>query len=341
MGRYRGARPLQEVRLRNWRGGRVAAMKLMISRLEDALNDTLGAQVEQDLTRLTSDQVPFIINFDVEGGYRLFKVNFPTPPGLTNLLFYEIQHDDNSAFSSPVTLRTPMNNILISGVGLGETRYFRARVVNTSFEASFWTDTIGVTAARGKIDIVDASGISNIIVQLKSDTPVFTDIFEFDYTPTGGAITIMSHIGLACVVGAKGLSGTGKELREDDGHGNWYKQFGPSHAQFRWLMNGKPVRWPRALLSQRPFNGPDPGFGFVQKSPWSMIDQGTLITPFFRTEETSINIKLQAALNLGSEWRGGLTSISPPTSARAEGPFKIEPLVLARNVKIIEVQEEF
>ena len=73
MGSFQSARPLQDVRLRKWPGGRVAALKLMISRLEDALNNTLGAQVDQSPVRITSDQVPFIINFKVDGGYRLFK----------------------------------------------------------------------------------------------------------------------------------------------------------------------------------------------------------------------------------------------------------------------------
>jgi hypothetical protein len=117
MARYRKDRPLQDVRLRNWESGRQAEMKLMISRLEDVLNDTLAAQVDQSVAREISDEVPFIIRMTVNGGYRSFKVDFPVPPGLKKLLYYEIQHDDNNAFSSPVTLTTPLNNIVVSGVG--------------------------------------------------------------------------------------------------------------------------------------------------------------------------------------------------------------------------------
>ena len=340
MGEFRGARPLQEVRLRNWPAGRVGAMKLMISRLEDALNETLGAQVQQDLTRVVSDQVPFIINFEVNAGYRLFKVNFPTPPGLVNLLFYEIQHDSDSAFTDPITLRTPMNNILISGVGLGETRYFRARVVNTSYEASFWTDTIGVTSARAKIDVIDATGDTDVVVRVKDNLPIWTDVFDFDFTPSGGgAISVQTQVGIAPVVGVDRFTGTGTPRREAEAVA-WYKEFGPAHAQFRWLFNNKPVRWPRTMVSQRPFNAPCVGFCFGQLGPWGVVDQGTMWTPFFRTDD-AFNLKLQVTLNIGNEWQGGLKTLSPETYMRPEGPFKIEPIALARNVRILEVQEEF
>ena len=61
MSEYKIGRPSQDIRLRNWPAGRVAALKLMVTRLEEALNDTLGAQVEQSIERLLNDQIPFII----------------------------------------------------------------------------------------------------------------------------------------------------------------------------------------------------------------------------------------------------------------------------------------
>lgn len=343
MGSFRSARPLQEVRLRKWSGGRVAALKLMVSRLEDALNDTLGAQVNQDVTRITSDQVPFIINFRVEGGYRLFKIDFPTPPGLVDLLFYEIFHDDNAGFTDPTILRTPMTNIMISAVGLNETRFFKARVVNSSFEASVFTDTLEVVSASKKIDVTNISGVDTATTQLNKAAGVFVDIFDFEYLPSGGALTMMAHVGICAPQGnSSGFSESDAPTREDGGSGIWHKQWGPAHAQFRWVINGKVVRFPRFLLSERPFDAPNPGGSpFVAAAPWNVIAQGTMITPFFRTEELSLIVKLQAALNLGNEWQGGFTSLSPPTPSRPEGAFKIEPLVLARNVKVIEVQEEF
>ena len=354
MGSFQSARPLQDVRLRKWPGGRVAALKLMISRLEDALNNTLGAQVDQSPVRITSDQVPFIINFKVDGGYRLFKVSFPTPPGLVDLLFYEIFHDDNVGFTDPTILRTPMTNVMISGVGLGETRFFKARVVNSSFEASTFTETLEVVSASRKVGVFNVSGTENIVSQLKKAAGEFTDVVDF--RPSGGALTMMAHVGLCAPEGdadganAFGFPPSGIPVRDRRGENLfdpvWHKQYGPAHAQFRWVIDGKVARFPRFLLSERPFNGAngplDPTTSFA---PWNVIAQGTMITPFFRTEKLSINIKLQAALNLGSEWAGGLRESvfeevqGPPV--RSEGAFQIEPLVLARNVKVIEVQEEF
>ncbi len=359
MSSFKSARPLQDVRLKNWSGGRVAALKLMISRLEDALNKTLGAQVDQDVARVTSDQVPFIINFRVEGGYRIFKIDFPTPPGLVDLLFYEIFHDDNAGFTSPTILRTPMTNIMISAVGLNETRFFKARVVNSSFEASVFTDTLEVVSASKKIDVTNISGVDTVVTTLNKDAGVFIDVIDFDYVPRGGALTMMAHVGLAGAQGDAGGEIRGPVFlanapnRGIPGDGVWHKNFGPGHAQFRWVIDGRVARFPRFMLSQRPFNSVDdgvgsgpPDHGFSQNSfraPWGVISQGTMITPFFRTEKLSINVKLQAALNLGSEWQGGLTNLQgdPPTPARSEGAFQIEPLVLARNIKVIEVQEEF
>lgn len=359
MGSFQSARPLQDVRLRKWPGGRVAALKLMVSRLETALNDTLGAQVDQSPVRITSDQVPFILNFKVDGGYRLFKVSFPTPPGLVDLLFYEIFHDDNPAFTDPTILRTPMTNVMISGVGLGEVRFFKARVVNSSFEASTFTDTLEVVSASRKVAVVDVSGTGNIVNLLNKPAGVFIDVVDFNFAPSGGALTIMAHVALASAQGDGRDAGVAGAPRRDEGlsfapgpGGSfigfkvWHKNYGPAHAQFRWVIDGKVARFPRFLLSQRPFNGANgPGDpGAPNFAPWGVVAQGTMITPFFRTEKLSLSIKLQAALNLGSEWQGGnqesdAEGQGPP--ARREGIFQIEPLVLARNVKVIEVQEEF
>ncbi len=352
MSSFKSARPLQDVRLRKWPGGRVAALKLMISRLEGALENTLGAQVDQSPVRVTSDQVPFILDFKVDGGYRLFKVSFPTPPGLVDLLFYEIFHDDNAGFTDPTILRTPMTNVMISGVGLGETRFFKARVVNSSFEASTFTETLEVVSASRKVAVVDISGTGNLVTQLKKAAGEFTDVVDFNFRPSGGALTMMAHVGLCGVqgdaTGAQFFGGEDPTRRATnvDNETIWHKDYGPAHAQFRWVIDGKVARFPRFLLSTRPFNGSngplDPSDDYA---PWNVIAQGTMITPFFRTEKLSINIKIQAALNLGSEWAGGLLESvedevqGPPV--RAEGAFLIEPLVLARNVKVIEVQEEF
>jgi hypothetical protein len=326
----------------------------MISRLEDALENTLGAQVDQSPVRITSDQVPFILNFKVDGGYRLYKVSFPTPPGLVDLLFYEIFHDDNPAFTDPTILRTPMTNVMISGVGLGEVRFFKARVVNSSFEASTFTDTLEVVSASRKVAVFDISGTENIVTSLKKPAGEFTDVVDFTFAPSGGALTMMAHVGLGGVQGDGRSTASPQRTRgenfTDGGFGDsvWHKEYGPAHAQFRWVIDGKVARFPRFLLSCRPFNSSNGPFdpGAPAFSPWNTISQGTMITPFFRTDKLALNIKLQAAINLGSEWQGGLDEdregnerITDPV--RPEGAFLIEPLVLARNVKVIEVQEEF
>jgi len=141
-------RPLQEIRLRNWDAGRLSAMRLMVSRLEEALTDSLGAGIKQSAKRKLNLDVPIIIQFEVIPGFRQFEITYPVPPGLggagrgeaphpdRQLLFYEIQHDDNAGFNDPIIVENPQNHLIIGGVGLGETRFFRARVINTRFQAS-------------------------------------------------------------------------------------------------------------------------------------------------------------------------------------------------------------
>ena len=347
MAKYNISRPLQEVRLRNWPGGRVGAMKLMISRLEDALNDTLAAQVTQDVARVVSLQVPFIIQFNVEPGYRLFKVNFPVPPGLTNLLFYEIQHDDNSAFTSPTTLRTPQNDMIIAGVGFGETRYFRARVVNTSFEASIWTATFAATSAQSKVAI---TSIADVDTQLIERVGVWQTITEFNYTPTGGAVSIMAQVGLCGVNIAKSDDST---PRKDEGNGIVISQshnkeqqilpaFGPAHCQFRWLIDGKQRRFPRHMLSSRPWADDVRSVSSEDGGSHSVMDVGHFSTPFFRPENP-INVKLQAAKGIGCEWRQGFWSDSSASRGLyiSNEMTDTDPFVRVKLFQVIEVQEEF
>jgi hypothetical protein len=320
MAKYSVAFPQQEVRLRNWPAGRVSEMKLMISRLEQALNQTLGGQVLQSAKRKFNDQIPFILDLSVDAGYRQFVIKFSTPPGLNSthpdrqLLFYEIQHDSAPNFSDPIIIENPNTNVVISGVGLGETRFFRARTINTKFQASRWTSTLERQAAKGEIiqtKIADAS------VRLTEDVGVWQTIFSKTYEPVDGAITLNAHIALGCF----------PDDVTDDVTADTYNS-GPAHVQFRWLSTQGGVDseiGPRTLLSGRPKNE-----GSANEKV--QMPFGTFMSPFYRFGTTETTFKLQAAKTPGSEWKGldgsGTLTIS-------------DPLVFSRNSIIIEVLEEF
>lgn len=336
MAGFRNERPLQDVRLRNWPAGRQASMKLMISRLEDVLNDTLAAQVDQSVARVTSDEVAIIPSrfFIVDGGYRSFKISFPTPPGLKRLLFYEIEHDDNSSFTSPTRLDTPQNNIILGGIGLGETRFFRARVVNTSFEASPFTRTRSATSAKGIISITRPSDTS---IRLVSDVGVFQDIVSTAFSPSGGAIMYKVN----CVVNA----------RKDNiiAPGPVVINAGPGHVQFRLLISGPDIVGEREIgdrcvISARAhdifFDGSE------IEDDRNGVACASFMTPFLRLGGSgSFTFKLQAMKLVGSEWRGKVTFdelADPNTNTYAlPTPVISDPLIHANDIELMEVQERF
>ncbi len=326
MAQFEIGRPNQEIRLRDWPAGRLAAMKLMVTRLEEGLNDSLAAAVKQSAKRKVNANVPIIIEFDINPGFRQFEVNFPIPPGLggagrgavnrpdRQLLFYEIQHAATPGFIDPIIVETPQNHIIIGGVGLGETRFFRARVVNTRFEASPWTKTVQSTAAQGTITITD---IDDVNTRLVDDFDTWETIFRKTYQPVDGAISLSAQI----AVGATQTNSVAQ---------NTYRS-GPGHIQFRWTrdivsdISGDVEFGDRAVISATPgFTGTKFGRG--------ALAFGTFVSPFVRLGDEKTIFKLQAKKRPGSRWRGG------------EGSGNLrpaDPMIFVRNAKILEVLEKF
>ncbi len=341
MAQFKVGRPLQEVRLRNWDAGRVSQLKLAISRLEDEVNRTLPASVQQSARRKVSDQVPFILDLRVEPGFRQVILNFTPPPGLgggprRQLLFYEIQHDDDLGFGSPTVIQTPQTNLLISGLGLGETRAFRARVVSTFQEASTWTDTIVSTTARGKIQ---QTTIPDTQVRLTNDVGQFQTLFTMDYQPVGGAVTLHSQLSLATPhfdVTKKNPDGTTSEVLRS----------GPASAQFKWqigTLNESTLIFDFSNIGERCLLSARPGFSDEETTPAASQGKsgiktpmafGTFMTPFFRpiSDRGIIKLRLQAAKIPGSEWQG-------PESTAALNIS--DPMFFIRQSQVIEVLEQF
>jgi hypothetical protein len=294
-------------------------MRLAVSRLEDAVNQSLGAQVLQSSKRKFNDQIPFILDLSIEAGYRQFIAKFSTPPGLNSthpdrqLLFYEYQHAATTAFSDPTIIETPANRVVIEGIGLNETRFFRVRTINTKFQASRWSTTVSATSAKGEIIITKLSGASD---RITSDIGTWQTIISKDYTNTGGAIFLMAHIALG--VFPNDVTQTVSP--------NATFSSGPAHVQFRWTVDDVEFG-ERTILSGRPS-----AKGSAQDLKVQM-PFGTFMSEFKRFTKSETNtFKLQAALQPGSEWRGlsGGGSLT-----------KADPLVFVRQGKLTEVIEEF
>ena len=334
MAKYEVGRPLSDIRLRNWDTGRLAQLKLAVQRLESEVNKTLTASTKQSAKRQVTDQVPFILNLSIQPGFRQATVQFTAPPGLgghprRQLLFYEIQHDTSAAFANPTIIQTPNTNVNIAGLGLGETRSFRARVVNTINEASVWSSTVTVDLARSKIQ---QTAIDDVSKRLTLGVGEWQTVLDKTYTPVEAQSCVNLHVAIACPHFDVDRVDDNSVVRATF-HG------GPASVQLRWRVGSfnsftsdfdfreKGVR---TLLAARPgFNEEASDFNSV-RTPTAF---GSFMMPFFKpTAGISHRIILEAAKTPGSEWLG-------PTRARA---FQIsDPMIFVRNAQIIEVLEGF
>lgn len=329
MAEYQKIRPTQDIRLRNWKPGRLAQLKLVVERLESEINRTAPATVAQSAARKVSDQVPIIIDFSVIPGFRQFTADFSLPPGIgghpfRQLLFYEIQSDSTPAFNSPSVVQTPQRHISIGDVGLAETRYFRARVINTENYAGPWTRTVAATSAAG---IFSTTPFDDQKIRLETAVGDWQRVTIVPYTPTGGAITLNVHIAVAAIP---------KDVTVTNPRGSTYTLFGgPAHVQFRWRIG---VTNPITLITsfreigERTMLAARPGYTGVKtgKSPLAF---GAFMTPFDRFGSGSeVKFELQASLVPGSEWKGGQSERSMQTS---------DPMLFTKNGTVVEVQEQF
>lgn len=334
MARYKTGRPLSDVRLRNWDTGRLSQLKLAIQRLEGEVNKTLAASTRQSAKRQLSDQVPFILDLSVVPGFRQATVQFSAPPGLggapqRQLLFYELQHDTGPAFADPIIIQSPNTNINLAGLGLGETRSFRVRVVSTRNQASRWSTTVTVTLAQNKIQ---STAIADASIRLTGAIGEFQTVFDQTFEPVDAKACTNVHLALAC---------PHFDVEEKDPSDVTRRTFrgGPAFIQLRWLVGtfndftqdfDFSEKGVRTLLSARPgFNEEASDFNSV-RTPTAF---GTFMLPFFKpTAGVSTRIVLQAAKTPSSEWFG-------PTRAR---DLEIsDPIIFSRRGQIIEVLEGF
>jgi hypothetical protein len=297
----------------------------MITRLENALDQLGPAAVVESSKREFNDEIPFVLDLTITNGYRQFVANFSRPPGLNGphpdrqLLFYEYQHDSTPAFASPEIIETPQRHLIIGGIALGETRYFRARTINTKFQASRWSKVITSTAARSRIEQTD---IADVSTRLVSKIGEWENVFTETYDPFDGAVFLNVHLA---------LGGIQEDLVSNKPSGDpaFTLRGGPAFVQFRFLVDeGSGFR----EFSQRTILSVRPGYTRIKlgKAPMAF---GTFMSEPIRPGNDPITFRLQANKMIGSEWKGG----DPRGVDRAL--LESHPIIFMRNGKIIEVLE--
>ena len=333
MSKYQIARPLSDIRLQNWDSGRLAQLKLAVQRLESEVNKSLATSVAQSAKRFITDQVPFILDLSVSPGFRQASVHFSAPPGLgghprRQLLFYEIQHDTSEAFADPEIIQTPNTDISIAGLGLGETRSFRVRVVNTLNEASWWCTPVTVTLAR---NLIQQTYLTDVSKRLTKNLGEWETVFEETWQPVESKACVNVHVALAC---------PHFDVDQKVG-GTTVKTFygGPATVQFRWrigtynrftLVYDFREKGVRSILSARPGYTAEASDYNSIRTPTAF---GTMMLPFFTpTAGVNMKIRLEAAKLPGSEWQG-------PTIGRTMEVS--DPLVFTRRGQVVEVLEGY
>lgn len=337
MSQYRTGRNLQEVRMQTWPAGRAAQLKLVVSRLEETINESLGQAVQQTDSREVSNQVPFVLSssFVARTGLRQAQVFWEAPPGLgghpfRQLLFYEVQHAATPSFANPIAITTPQKNLVVAGLAAGSLRSFRVRIVNTVGIAGPWSITRTVRLARTRIEvnsIGNTTSTTGVDVRLTKALGEFQTVFEITYFPFGGAISVNLHASLATPHHDLNVK-IGSTIVET-------RYGGPAYVQCRFLIGIQnnigefvfsEMGQDRFILSAKP--------GFLDKNDLSAktpCAYGTFMSKFTRLANTNtIKIKLQVAKMTGSEWRG---------RRRERASHVSDPLFSIRNSVIIETLE--
>ncbi|MDY6957681.1 MAG: hypothetical protein SVK08_00855 [Halobacteriota archaeon] len=307
---------------------------MAVQRLEGEVNKTLAASTQQSAKRQTSNQVPFILDLTVVPGFRQATVQFSAPPGLggapqRQLLFYELQHDTDAAFSNPTIIQTPNTNLHIAGLGQGETRSFRARVVSTLNQVSRFSDTVTVTLAQNKIQ---ATALIDSSVRLTQDIGKWQTVLDNVFQPVDAKACINIQTALACPHFDVERKDSGGVTRQTF-HG------GPAMVQLRWLVGPFDSilqdfvikeKGIRCILSARPGYTDEASDLNSIRTPTAF---GTFMLPFYRPEAGALQrVVLQAAKMPGSSWKG-------PTSGREEQTS--DPILFTRRGQIIEVLTGF
>ena len=291
MTRFKVTRPNQDVRLKKWAPGRVSQLKLFLSHLERAVNNSLAAQVEQSSSRKFSEFVPKIPSQNVEGQieYRELRVAIVPPRGLKDFLFYEYQISETQAFFQFDGFNSPETSFVFTDLEDSSSYFFRVRVVTKSGFVGPWSDVFQAdmpdAKAQGTFDETETHTVS-----LTSNS--FTDILERDYTAIGGKTYYsVEYEMIAKSAAPSRIYWADIEFRwEVDGNQVGQDMlvtvYASSDVDLEAITSGSGANWNLSI----------PGNMLTIPSSFDIIRRGSLIQKFSTLEEGDRTIKLRAKI---------------------------------------------
>ncbi len=335
MSQYKPGRPTSDQRLKDWDTGRLSLLRLAVQRLETEVNRSMSNSALQSKKRKFSKYVPFVLDLRVNPGFRQASLDWSAPPGLgghprRQLLFYEVQHDSSAAFADPTILHTASTNINVAGLGLGEVRSFRIRVVTTLREVGKWSDVNTVTLARSKIQ---QTLLTDVTMRLTGDVGEWTTVLANAWQAVDSKACLNAQIAVAC---------PHFDVTKKGGNGSQILRGGPAAVQFRWRVG--PYNFnsddydtheegPRTIMAARPGYSDEANNGEDYNSVRTPTAFGTFMSPFWKPVSGIYNaVVLEAAKLPGSEWKG----------PELERDLEVsDPLIIVRRGQVIEVLEGF
>lgn len=228
MARVKTLATLSEVKLRRWPAGRVSQLKLFLGHLQEAVGVSLAAQVEQSPKRTFSEFVPKIVPQDIttETAFNQIRINFETPKGIKNLLFYEYQLSTTSGFYNFEQFQSPETFYLWQGLSEGTTYYLRIRVVTKDGEVGPWSDTVEVATPYSQAYGLYDGTEREARISASNGNP-WVPVYDRDYTAIGGKMYY------AVDYEVQTLRTWSQNFAQSDAKGNveW------SDLEFRWMEN--------------------------------------------------------------------------------------------------------
>jgi len=331
---FRRTIPNQETKLRQWPAGRVNQLKLFLSHLRTAMDNSLAAQVQQTFSRKFTEFLPKITTHDliIEVNYHEIRFIYKPPRGLRKFLFYEQDVSRYRNFSNFDRYQSCEPVFTFTELEPGFVYFFRLRVVSTDGEVGPWSETIEQAALRARASSVFDNRTHGSFVSRIATRNNWLDVLSITHPAVGGSIFYMCNFYIRPQLQTSPLYNL-----------IW------SDIEFRWTENGKQIGNTYQVTNynvqgMRAHTGTQLGDdiqGTIDRGPFLLPGPlrtgrtGTFCQRLHQVQSGDIAIKLQARLSSQKPRQSGwLSTLDPLVTVLA--PNAVGAFITIRNFSSFE-----